>query len=149
MAEEQVQNEQLDNHQVYLDTIQELRTNSVSRELYNKVISERDAVVKALASGDTLASADSVQVRSLADCRKDFMAPSRSQCEYIEKLLALREAGIREQGEDCFVAYGHKVKPTASDFQSAQQTADIYRECLDIAEGNDTVFMREIYQRMR
>ena len=70
MADEQVL-EQNDNL-AYIQTIQELRDNSVDRKLYNKLKDERDMLVKTLANGDSLTPVEAVEVRSLADCRKDF-----------------------------------------------------------------------------
>lgn len=133
----------------YIKAIQDLKDNSVDRNRYNKLKEERDALIQALANGDTLPAGSDVQVRSLADCRKDFMGKSKSQCEYVEKLLALRDAAIREGHSDPFVAEGHHVKPNAYSYQRAQEVADIYRECLDYANGDDAVFMNEIQRRMR
>lgn len=141
-------NEQTDNT-VYIQTIQELKENSVDRKIYDKLKGERDMLIKSLANGDTLATAESVQVRSLAECKADFLTKTTSQCEYMEKVLALRDAAMREGQSDPFVAEGHHVKPTAYDYQRAQEIADIYRECLDYAEGDDQVFMNEINRRIR
>ena len=133
----------------YIKAIQDLKDNSVDRNRYNKLKEERDALIQALANGDTLPAGSDVQVRSLADCRKDFMSKSKSQCEYVEKLLALRDAAIREGHNDPFVGEGHHLKPNAYSYQRAQEVADIYRECLDYANGDDAVFMNEIQRRMR
>ena len=133
----------------YIQAIQDLKANSVDRERYNKLKEERDTLIQALANGDTLPAGSEVQVRSLADCRKDFIIKSKSQCEYVEKLLALREAAIREGHTDPFVGEGHHLKPNAYTFQRAQEVADIYRECLDYANGDDAVFMNEIQRRIR
>lgn len=149
MANEEIMtNEQTDNT-VYIQTIQELKENSVDRKIYDKMKSERDMLIKSLANGDTLAAAESVEVRSLADCKADFLTKTTSQCEYMEKVLALRDAAMREGQSDPFVAEGHHVKPTAYDYQRAQEIADIYRECLDYAEGDDQIFMNEINRRIR
>lgn len=134
---------------VYIQTIQELKENSVDRKVYDKLKGERDMLIKSLANGDTLETSESVQVRSLADCKADFLTKTTSQCEYIEKVLALRDAAMREGQPDPFVAEGHHVKPTTHDYQRAQEIADIYRECLDYAGGDDQIFMNEINRRIR
>lgn len=145
-------NETMTNEQdntVYIQTIQELKENSVDRKIYDKLKGERDMLIKSLANGDTLATAESVQVRSLAECKEDFLTKTTSQCEYMERVLALRDAAMREGQSDPFVAEGHHVKPTAYDYQRAQEIADIYRECLDYAGGDDQIFMNEINRRIR
>ena len=147
MADEQVieQNDNL----TYIQTIQELKDNSVDRKLYNKLKDERDMLVKTLANGDSLTAVEAEQVRSLAECRKDFMTKSKSQCEYMRKLLDLREAAIREGEPDPFVSIGHKVKPTQADYDRSAEVAEIYEECLEYAAGDDKVLINEIYRRMR
>ncbi len=140
-------NEQVDNT-AYIDAIRDLRENSVNKELYNKLKDERDALIKSLVNGTNPAAAEVEQVRSLAECREDFIKPSESQCEYMEKLLALREAAIREGEPDPMVATGHFITPTAQNYQRAQEIADIYRECLDYAAGDDKVFINEIQRRL-
>lgn len=133
----------------YINAIQDLKESTVDRGLYNKIREERDALIKSLATGSGSATVEQPQVRSLADCREDFKTPSKSQCEYIEKLLALREAALREGEADPFVASGHHVQPTTYDYQRAEEIADIYRECLDYAEGSDKLFMSEFQRRLR
>ena len=148
MANEEIMTNEQDNT-VYIQTIQELKENSVDRKIYDKLKGERDMLIKSLANGDTLEASKDVQVRSLADCKADFLTKTTSQCEYMEKVLALRDAAMREGQSDPFVAEGHHVKPTAYDYQRAQEIADIYRECLDYADGDDQIFMNEINRRIR
>lgn len=133
----------------YINVIQDLKDNSVDRKLYNKLKDERDALIQSLANGETLATAGATQERTLAECREAFIEKSSGQCEYMEKLLACREAAIREGEPDPFVAEGHYLNPTPYNYQRAQEIADIYRECLDYADGDDKVFMNEIQRRMR
>lgn len=133
----------------YINTIQEMKENSVSKDLYNKMREERDALIKSLANGETLPAGKAIQERTLAECREDFLKKTNSDCERIEKLLALREAAMREGHPDPMVAVGHHITPTAYDYQRAQEIADIYRECLDYADGDDKVFINEIQRRLR
>ena len=133
----------------YINAIQELKDNTVDRKLYDKMKTERDALIQSLANGETLPTGEAKQERTLAECREDFLKKTNSQCEYMEKTLALRDAAMREGQPDPFVANGHHLKPTQYDYQRAQEIADTYRECLDYAEGDDKVFMNEVLRRMR
>lgn len=133
----------------YISAIQEMRENTVDKRLYAKLKEERDTLIQAMANGETYATAEATQERTLAECREDFLKKTTSQCEYIEKVLALRDAAMREGHPDPMVASGHYLTPTAADYQRAQEIADIYRECLDYADGDDKVFMNEINRRMR
>lgn len=149
MANEEIMTNEQNDNTVYIQTIQELKENSVDRKIYDRLKGERDMLIKSLANGNTLETSEAVQVRGLAECKADFLTKTTSQCEYIEKVLALREAAMREGQSDPFVAEGHHVKPTAYDYQRAQEIADIYRECLDYAGGDDQIFMNEINRRIR
>ena len=150
MSEEmttQVLEQQVDNT-AYIDAIRDLKENTVDKKMYQKLKEERDTLIKSLANGNGSATVEAVKVRSLEECREDFKAPSSSQCEYLEKVLALRDAAIREGEPDPMVAQGHHVQPTIQTYQRAQEIADIYRECLDYADGDDKVLINEIQRRM-
>lgn len=150
MAENINTNEIVENENLtYINAIQDLKDNSVDRKLYNKLKEERDALIQTLANGETLATAGATQERTLAECREAFTTKTTSQCEYMEKLLALRDAAMREGQPDPFVATGHHINPTPYTYQRAQEIADIYREVLDYADGDDKVFVNEIQRRMR
>lgn len=133
----------------YIKAIQELRDSTVDKKLYNKLKEERDTLIQSMANGETFATAEAKQERTLTECREAFLQKTTSQCDYVEKVLALREAAMREGEPDPFVASGHYLTPTHQDYQRAQEIADIYRECLDYADGDDKVFMNEISRRMR
>ena len=71
-----------------------------------------------------------------------------SDIEFVEKALEFRDRVLEETGEDCFVSKGHNITPTQESYMAAQRTADIYRECLDYANGDNKVFMNELMRRM-
>ena len=145
MNPEEVGNENL----AYINAIQDLKENSVDRKLYNKMKEERDALIQSLANGETLTPVGATQERTLAECREAFTTKTKSQCQYLENLLALREAAMKEGQPDPFVATGHHVNPNQYTYQRAQEIADIYREVLDYADGDDKVLVNEIQRRMR
>lgn len=133
----------------YIKAIQELRDSTVDKKLYNRLKEERDTLIQSMANGETFATAEATQERTLAECREAFMTKTTSQCEFMEKVLALREAALREGEPDPNVAFGHHLTPTPYDYQRAQEIADICREVLDYADGDDKVFINEITRRMR
>ena len=142
------QQNEIDNT-VYIDAIRDLKERTVDRDLYQKLKAERDSLVQSLANGTSSSTEEAVMVRSHAEALADFMVPSKSECEYLEKVLELRAAAMREGQPDPFVAEGHYVKPTAQTYQRAEEIAEIYRECLDYAAGDDKVLINEVQRRMR
>lgn len=66
----------------------------------------------------------------------------------VEKALEFRERVLEETGQDCFVNVSKHSIPTEESYRNAQKTADIYRECLDYANGDNKVFINELQRRM-
>lgn len=139
--------EEVLDHQNYINAIQEMKDKTVDKTLYDKLLRERNDLINTLANGGTL-PAGREETATLEECRKAFNGKLSGQCDMFEKLLAMREAGLREEGEDCFVSTGRHITPTQADYQRAQELADIYRECLDYAQGDDGVFVGEMSRRM-
>lgn len=147
------QNAELNNNEVdtasdYIAAIQTMKETTVSRDKYNEAIAENRKLIKALTNGDFIATAEPVKKKSLSECRENFKRPSGSQCEYLEKALALREAAIEAGEPDPMVSTGHHIKPTIQNYQRSQEIADIYREILDYANGDDKVLINELQRRM-
>ena len=138
-----------DNNQ-YISAIRDLKANSVSREQYERLKGENAALLQSLIDGNQITPVADEALKTSAEIRKEIWCgePIRSQTEYVSKLLELREAVLREGESDPFVFSGHMVQPTRESYETAQRTADVYRECLDIAQGNDLVFAKEIELRL-
>lgn len=138
------------NHQDYIDAIQELKANSVSIDRYNRVVEENKSLIQTLAQGGTLPNAGLPVERSAEEIKKELWGsePITSQTKFVELSLELRDAVLRETGEDIYVSTGHYITPNAEAYASAEKSATIYRECLDYANGNDEVFINELSRRM-
>ena len=69
--------------------------------------------------------------------------------EYITKAMELREA-LMENGEpDPFLPVGKQISPTRDDLEGAEKVAQVYKECIDYAEGDSEVFTNELMRRTR
>lgn len=138
-------------YQQYINAIQELRNNTVSKELYNKVVQENNSLINTLTTGGTVvADGNLPKKKTSEECRQALWGknPPKTQCEYVERALELRQAVLEETGEDCFVPKGHHLQPSPQAYESGERTARIYRECLDYANGDDEVFINELNRRM-
>ena len=149
-----VQNEvtqEVNENQQYIDAIRDLKANSVSKERYNKLVEENKNLLNSLVNGEQIAAAiPEAPKRSSLDIAKE-MKDKKSMnfdIEFMEKALEFRERVLEETGEDCFVSKGHNVKPTQESYIKAQRDADIYRECLEYANGDNKVFINEVQRRM-
>lgn len=142
---------QQNDNQQYIDAIRDLKANSVSRERYDQLMEENRNLLNSLVNGESVATAAPSQqndVPPIQDLVNEMRKSRYTDIEFVEKALEFRDRVLEETGEDCFVSRGHNVTPTQESYIAAQRTADIYRECLDYANGDNKVFMNELMRRM-
>ena len=143
-----------DNTQDYLAAIKELKQNSVDRSEYDKLRAENKKLIDAVVNGQSGQEEQVVVKHSkeqIDDLRNElFNSPKElSNLEYITKAMELREA-LMENGEpDPFLPVGKQISPTRDDLEGAEKVAQVYKECIDYAEGDSEVFTNELMRRTR
>lgn len=150
LTNEQTETTNINENQQYIDAIRDLKANSVSKERYNKLIEENKNLLNSLVNGESVATATPAQpeLPPIQDLVNEMRTQQLSDIEFVEKALEFRDRVLAETGEDCFVSKGHNITPTQESYIAAQRTADIYRECLEYANGDNKVFMNELMRRM-
>lgn len=154
MNEEQIINQEpATTEQNYIETITKLKSSTVGRDMYDKVVAENKELLNSLVNGmpgpsgkDTAESKPSAE-----ECRKRLFHPEKelTNVEYIERALDLREAVLEETGEDCFVGYSH-LNPEFNKEdaeQKAQKVADVFEQCLEESNGNPKKFTNILQDR--
>lgn len=143
-----------DNTQDYLAAIKELKEKSVDRSEYDKLRAENKKLIDAVVNGQPGQEEQVVVKHSkeqIDELRNDlFNSPKElSNLEYVTKAMELREA-LMENGEpDPFLPVGKQISPTRDDLEGAEKVAQVYRECIDYAEGDSEVFTNELMRRTR
>ena len=143
-----------DNTQDYLAAIKELKQNSVDRSEYDKLRAENKRLIDAVVNGQPGQEEQAVVKHSkeqIDDLRNElFNSPKElNNLEYITKAMELREA-LMENGEpDPFLPVGKQISPTRDDLEGAEKVAQVYKECIDYAEGDSEVFTNELMRRTR
>ena len=143
-----------DNTQDYLAAIKELKQNSVDRSEYDKLRAENKKLIDAVVNGQPGQEEPVVSKHSkeqIDELRNDlFNSPKElNNLEYVTKAMELREA-LMENGEpDPFLPVGKQISPTRDDLEGAEKVAQVYRECIDYAEGDSEVFTNELMRRTR
>ena len=143
-----------DNTQDYLAAIKELKQNSVDRSEYEKLRAENKKLIDAVVNGQPGQEEPAVSKHSkeqIDDLRNDLFNSPRelNNLEYITKAMELREA-LMENGEpDPFLPVGKQISPTRDDLEGAEKVAQVYKECIDYAEGDSEVFTNELMRRTR
>ena len=143
-----------DNTQDYLAAIKELKENSVNRSEYDKLRAENKRLIDAVVNGQP-GQEEQVAVKhskeQIDDLRNDLFNSPRelNNLEFITKTMELREA-LMENGEpDPFLPVGKQISPTRDDIEGAEKVAQVYKECIEYAEGDSEVFTNELMRRTR
>ena len=143
-----------DNTQDYLAAIKELKEKSVDRSEYDKLRAENKKLIDAVVNGQPGQEEQAAVKHSkeqIDELRNDLFNSPRelNNLEYITKAMELREA-LMENGEpDPFLPVGKQISPTRDDLEGAEKVAQVYRECIDYAEGDSEVFTNELMRRTR
>ena len=140
------QNEQTNEYQTYIDEIQNLKENTVSKEQYEKKCEENRKLIQSLANGTPLPGAEQEPPKpSIDELRKKLANGDQlSNLEYVKTVLALRNSLIEKGEQDPFVPQGANVKPEATDWATAQRVADAFQSCIDYADGDSEIFTTEL-----
>lgn len=143
-----------DNTQDYIAAIKELKQNSVNRSEYDKLRAENKKLIDAVVNGQPGQEEQVVVKHSreqIDDLRNELFNSPRelTNLEYVTKAMELREALIENGEPDPFLPVGKQISPTRDDLEGAEKVAQVYRECIEYAEGDSEVFTNELMRRTR
>lgn len=129
----------------YVQAINELKANSVSKSEYMKVRAENKKLLDALVNGQQINLPQEPQ-ESIEDLRKKLFKKDNglSNLEYVESALKLRNALIEKGERDPFLPVGDRVNETAEIYAAAQRVADGLQACVDFAEGDSGIFTAQL-----
>lgn len=143
---------QIDTNQDYISALNEMKKNTVSKEAYDKLRADNKKLLDTIVSGQSLEQTEVKQEVDVDALRKELFGKSRrdlSNLEYVDKALQLRKALMEKGEQDPFVMKaGRTSSPEAEDFKKAERVASVLQECVDIADGNDSVFDNEFQRRL-
>ena len=145
------ENVEVDNNN-YIETIKEIKKNTVPREQYEKLKEENKELLNSLINGGQVEMIDTTTKPSIEELRKELFSKEASDkgmtnLEFITKSLELRNAIIKSGGTDPFLPVGKGIEITRDDVEAAEFTAQQVQECIDIADGNSEVFTAELMRR--
>jgi hypothetical protein len=149
MEENQIEN--LENNDVsttedYIKTIKDLKSNTVSKEVYLKQVEDNKKLLNALANGETVETTK-VKHRPTQEIRDDLFNNENNNLEFWEKTLELRAAVLEDEGKDIFLPVGHEYQASENDINTANKVADVVQQCIDYADGDSMVFTNELQRR--
>ena len=141
-----------DNTNDYIDQIKKLKETSVSRDDYDKLRADNKKLIDALANGTQIEGVVEPKVSAvdkINECRKKLFSKGNdlNNLEYCKTAVELRDALIENGERDPFLPFGHNVLATDSDYESSNRVANVMKECIDYADGNDDIFTNELQRR--
>ena len=145
------ENVEVDNNN-YIETIKEIKKNTVPREQYEKLKKENKELLNSLINGGQVEMIDTTTKPSIEELRKELFSKEAADkgmtnLEFVTKSLELRNAIIKSGGTDPFLPVGKGIEITRDDVEAAEFTAQQFQECIDIADGNSEVFTAELMRR--
>lgn len=160
MEKEQERNEtKTDNEQEqdYLEAIQNLKDNTVSKEQYEKLRAENKKLLNAVLN-DQKADKKEEPVETVEQLQNDLKAikselanaqeKGMSNLEFTSKALKYREKAMKLGLQDPFVP-NTPTGPEENDFRSAERVAEVLQKCVDDAKGNPATFRNLFEQAVR
>ena len=137
-----------DNSANYLEAIKELKSNTVDKSAYDKLVEENKQLLNSLVNGEQLESQKEPEPVDLDELRESLFNKENTNLEYMEKALLLRSELMKKGERDPFLPCGDRTLPTEADIETAQRVADVIQECIDASDGDSTIFTAELQRRM-
>lgn len=129
------------------DELAKFNETHVSKEEYDRIVAEKDSMVKAILEGQNLnVDNGSKDERDIKEYIEAVNKEGQTNLEYWENVLAYRDKVIAEGGIDPFVPNGQKIKPTDEDFAAAEKVANAMKDMVKRADGNPVIF-NGLYQK--
>ena len=160
MEKEQERNDtNTDNEQEqdYLEAIQNLKDNTVSKEQYEKLRAENKKLLNAVLNDqkadnkeEPVETVEQLQ-KELKSIKKDLATAQEkgmSNLEFCSKALKYREKAMKLGLQDPFVP-NSPTGPDDNDFKSAEKVAEVLQNCVDEAKGNPASFRNLFEQAVR
>lgn len=130
--------------QNYIEALTEMRNNTVPKADYEKVLAENKQLLDALVQGQTIDVPKEEPPVDVNKLRNDLFNKEMTNLDYASTALALRNELIKRGERDPFIPYGHEYSPDENDASCAQKAADTLQHCIDVANGNPTIFQNEL-----
>lgn len=148
ILENNTNNESTDTEMDYIEVINDLKSNTVSKDTYQKLKEENRRLLNNLVNSTQVEAPNTPKI-SNEELRKDLFTKNLSNLEFVEKTLQLRQNILDEKGEDIFAPDGPQFSFSDDDRRDAQRVADALQSCVDTADGNSAIFTNELQRILK
>ena len=136
-----------DTNNNYIETINEMKKNTVSKEMYAKLQEENKQLLDTIVNGNYVSEEENKPKEEPVDLdalRKEMFSGNCSNLKYAEDALKLREEILKRDNVDIFLPHGTHIKPTKEDVESVNNVVSCLEHCIDEAEGDSSIFTLEL-----
>lgn len=142
--------EEVTTPQYTIDAINDLKKRLSTANKENEVLkADNRKLTESIVNGQTPEVEAQEEKTDLNELRKNLMKEDQTNLEFVSNALKLREAVIKEGGEDPFVPIGSKYTPTQADYERANRVATVLQEMVDDSDGDPAVFLNEYQRRVK
>ena len=144
-------NESENQYQDYIDTINDLKANTVSKDKYDQLLAEKRDLVNALKTNSQITIVNDQPEESIDELRAELFKANNNMTnlQYIDKTLKLRNAILERDGIDIFLPNGSGYVYDKSDADKANYVAQVFQDCVDYADGDSQLFTQELSRRIK
>lgn len=129
------------NEKDYLDAINKLKENSVSKEEYDRAVLENKKLIKAITDGNSLDNKEDTSEKiDVAKISELILHGELNNLEIAKNALKLREQFKKEKGVDIFAPNWREEEVTENDLKAAEELAEYYQACVDASEDDPKRF---------
>ena len=133
----------------YIETINEMKKNTVSKEMYAKLQEDNKKLLDTIVNGNYHTDDEEEQAKKevpvdLDAIRKEMFSGNCSNLKYAEDALKLRSEILKKDGVDIFLPHGSHIKPTKEDVESVTNVVNCLQHCIDEADGDSSIFTLEL-----
>lgn len=137
---------------MYIDTINELKQNTVSKAQYEQLQAENKKLLDSLANGDYNKPAEPEKPKyDMNQLRENFQktAGCASNIEPWKAAIAYRKAHLAETGRDCFIPNNDckEYNPTQETIDYYNDLANLVESCIEDSNGSDKLFFSLLCDR--
>lgn len=154
MADEEKKNPEQANpgksDQEYLDIIESMRDNTVSKDDYEKLQAEKSELLKRLARGQFDPKKEQEKSVDLSALRKKIFSQNTNNLEFCKSAVELRDELLKQSDgkTDIFMPNGRDYVFSNDDKVAADAVADVIKECIADCGGSSEVFTAMLNSRM-
>lgn len=138
----------------YIELLQQLKSSTVSKDQYNRVIQENKMLAEALVNNQSIDTGESktqYTEKDIAALRSDLykINGNITNLEYIRKTLELRQALIDQGERDPFLPNNADYRESEFDAEKAQYIADGLKQMCDYCGNDSALFNSELKRVLR